>query len=297
VSNGFEGFFIYLFCEAKMDYHCKAETGVQLLARLSSRPNLTSLNETLFPGGINLGNVIEISGDSGSGKTTLITQFLVKCLLPKTWNEFEIGGLGAGAIIVNTDHHFQILKLVNIMESLLTKCKESYNNEAQLPKQIDSRTIEKIIKESLSSLIILNCYDSQQLFVTFHSLENILSSNANTSLIIIDSISAYYWQDAAVGGVRKMDLYLKKSLKALQTCIEEYRVTIMYTKQTYFQSEVSFTEDCTATPGLGNVTYTIQLNKVEGKETEDLYFAEVSTSISKCVHQYTISNEGLLWIN
>jgi DNA-repair protein XRCC2 len=280
-----------------MDYHCKAETGVQLLARLSSRPNLTSLNETLFPGGINLGNVIEISGDSGSGKTTLITQFLVKCLLPKTWNEFEIGGLGAGAIIVNTDHHFQILKLVNIMESLLTKCKESYNNEAQLPKQIDSRTIEKIIKESLSSLIILNCYDSQQLFVTFHSLENILSSNANTSLIIIDSISAYYWQDAAVGGVRKMDLYLKKSLKALQTCIEEYRVTIMYTKQTYFQSEVSFTEDCTATPGLGNVTYTIQLNKVEGKETEDLYFAEVSTSISKCVHQYTISNEGLLWIN
>lgn len=279
-----------------MDYECKAETGVQLLARLSSRPTLYSLNETLFPDGIKLGNVIEISGDSGSGKTTLITQFLVECLLPRTWNEFEIGGLGAGAIIVNTDHHFQILKLVSIMESLLMKCRESDNSEAQLPKHIDSKTIEKIIKESLANLIVLNCYDSMQLFVTFYSLENILSNNANTSLIIIDSISAYYWQDAAVGGFRKMDLYLKKLLKALQSCIKEYRVTVMYTKQTHFHSNVNFTEDSTATHGLGNVTYKIQLNKVEGKETEDLFLAEVSTSVTKCVHQYTISDDGLLWV-
>ncbi|PNF41895.1 hypothetical protein B7P43_G15549 [Cryptotermes secundus] len=280
-----------------MDYHCKAETGVQLLARLSSRPSLTSLNETLFPDGLNLGNVTEISGNSGSGKTTLITQFLVKCLLPKTWNEFEIGGLGAGAIIINTDHHFQILKLVGTMESLLMNCRESSNSEIQYQKHIDSSTIEKIIKESLSNLIILNCYDSLHLFVTFHSLENILSSNANTSLIIIDSITAYYWQDAAAaGGILKMNSYLKKTLKALQACVEEYKVIIIYTKQTHFQSKVSFTEDTTATPGLGNITYKIHLNRVEGKETEDLFFAEVSTTATKHVHQYTISKEGLLWV-
>jgi DNA-repair protein XRCC2 len=279
-----------------MDYHCKAETGVQLLARLSSRPNLSSLNETLFPDGVNLGNVIEISGNSGSGKTTLITQFLVQCLLPKTWNEFKIGGLGAGAIIVNTDHHFQVLKLVSSMESLMMNCRESDKSENQYQKHMDSKTIEKIIKESLSNLIVLNCYDSQQFFVTFHSLENILSSNAITSLIIIDSISAYYWQDAAAGGVRKMDLYLKKTLKALQTCVEEYKVIIMYTKQAHFQSKVSFTEVCAATPGLGNVTYKIQLNRVEGKDTEDMFFAEVSTIATKHVHQYSISKEGLLWV-
>ncbi|KDR18012.1 DNA repair protein XRCC2-like [Zootermopsis nevadensis] len=287
----------YIRSEDKMDYDCKAETGVQLLARLSSRPNLNSLSETLFPGGINLGNIIEISGDSGSGKTTLITQFLVKCLLPKTWNEFTIGGLGAGAIIVDTDHHFQILKLVSIMESLLMKCRESNTSEVQLPKHIDSKIIEKIIKESLANLIVLNCYDSVQLFVTFHSLENILSSNANTSLIIIDSLSAYYWQDVAVRGIRKMDLYLRKMLKALQSCTEEYKVIVMYTKQTHFQSNVNFAEDSTATPGPGNVSYKIQLNRVEGKETEDLFLAEVSTPVTKCVHQYTVSDDGLMWAN
>jgi DNA-repair protein XRCC2 len=280
-----------------MEYHCKAETGVQLLARLSLRPNLNSLNETLFPGGTKYGSVIEISGGSGSGKTTLITQFLVKCLLPKSWNEFEIGGLGAGAIILNTDHHFQILKVVSIMESLLMKCGGSDNSEAQLQKHIDSKTIEKIIKESLANLIVLNCYDSMQMFITFHSLENILSSNATTSLIIIDSISAYYWQDAAVGGVRKMDLYLKKTLKSLQSCIEEYKVTIIYTKQTHFQSNVNFTEDSTGTPQLGSVTHKIQLNRMEGKETEDVFLAEVSMPVTKNIHQYTISDEGLLWVN
>jgi RecA/RadA recombinase len=220
----------------------------------------------------------------------------VKCLLPKTWNEFEIGGLGAGAIIVNTDHHFQILKLVRTMESLLMNCRESTTMELQDQKHIDSKTIEKIIKDSLSNLIILNCYDSLQLFVTFHSLANILSSNTITSLITVDSISAYYWQDAAAGGVRKMDLYLRKALRALQTCVEEYNVIIIYTKQTHFQSKVSFAEDTAATPGLGNVTYKIQLNRVEGKETEELFFAEVSTTGTKHVHQYTISKEGLLWV-
>jgi hypothetical protein len=122
-----------------------------------------------------------------------------------------------------------------------------------------------------------------------------LSCNANTSLIIVDSLSAYYWQDAAVGGVRKMDLYLKKTLKALQSCIEEYKVTTVYTKQTNFQSKVSFTDDCTATPGLGNITYKIQLNRLESKET-DLFSAEVSTPVSKYIHQYTISDEGVLWV-
>lgn len=279
-----------------MDYNYKSETGLQLFARLNIRPNLDSLNETLFPGGINLGNVVEISGDSGSGKTTLITQCLAKCLLPKTWNEFEIGGHGARAVIVNTDHHFQILKLVSVMESLLMKCRESGNIEAQLPKHIDSKTAEKIIKESLANLIVLNCYDSVQLFVTFHSIQRILANDPNTSLVIIDSLSAYYWQDAAAGGVRKMDLYLKKMLKVFQSCIKQYRVVVIYTKQTHFQSNVNFTEDVTASPGLGNVTYKIQLNRVEGKETEDLFLAEVSSLVTKCVHKYTISDEGLLWV-
>jgi hypothetical protein len=35
---------------------------------------------------------------------------------------------------------------------------------------------------------------------------------------------------------------------------------------------------------------------VEGKETEDLFFAEVSTTATEHVHQYTISKEGLLWV-
>jgi hypothetical protein len=59
---------------------------------------------------------------------------------------------------------------------------------------------------------------------------------------------------------------------------------------------VSFTEDAAATPGLGSVTYKIQLNRVEGKENEELFFAEVSTAATKHVHQYTILKKGLLWV-
>ncbi|KAJ9597124.1 hypothetical protein L9F63_026985 [Diploptera punctata] len=188
-----------------MDYGCKAESGLQLLARLSSRPDIHGLDEKLFSGGLHFGDVVEITGDIGSGKTLLITQLLAKCLLPKSMFEIDIGGLGAGAIIINSDHHFQLLKLVSIMESTLLKIRKPKSNNSEENQQLDSSTIEKIIKTALANLIVLNCYDRVQLLVTFHSLDNILSSNKNISLIVVDSLSAFNWQDIVISGIHKMD--------------------------------------------------------------------------------------------
>ncbi|KAJ9582041.1 hypothetical protein L9F63_003624 [Diploptera punctata] len=266
-----------------MDYECKAESGLQLLARLSSRPDIHGLDEKLFSGGLHFGDVVEITGDIGSGKTLLITQLLAKCLLPKSMFEIDIGGLGAGAIIINSDHHFQLLKLVSIMESTFEE-----------NQQLDSSTIEKIIKTALANLIVLNCYDRVQLLVTFHSLDNILSSNKNISLIVVDSLSAFYWQDIVISGIHKMDFYLKKTLKTLQSCIQEHKIVIIYTKQAHFVSKINFVPESSKSV-LGNITHRVQLNRMEGKGTESLCVAEITTLNSECTVPYRLTGEGLMW--
>ena len=210
-----------------MESHSKAESGLQLFARLKSGHSLVGLDNELFPDGPNSGDFIEICGEEATGKTLLLMQFLVKSLLPTVIEEVNIGGLGIECAFINTDHHFHIIKLVNMMELYL---KDKLNNPS-------SSTIEKIITDSLNNLTLLNCYDSIQLQITLHSLQKILSSNTNINLILLDSLSAYYWQDVLLGGSKKMDLYIKTYLETIHKSVKDFNVTVIYTKQFYFQSK------------------------------------------------------------
>lgn len=107
-----------------------AESGVQLLARLTARPSLLSLDRNLFPDDLVPGDIVQISGQPGTGKSFLLLHLLTKCLLPKSFKNVEIGGLGAGAILIDTDHNISILKLATLMEQFVVKaikCDEERN--------------------------------------------------------------------------------------------------------------------------------------------------------------------------
>ncbi|XP_067011496.2 DNA repair protein XRCC2 [Anabrus simplex] len=267
-----------------MDISCKAESGLQLLARLHLRPDLKGLDAVLFENGPNPNDIIEISGDPSSGKTLMIMQFLVKCLLPSQWLDYSIGGLNAGAVMINTDHHFNLLKLVNLMEAWLVKSAVVPVTSAS---KLTNLVIEEIIKDSLKRLTILSCHDSTQLFVTFYSLESILSTNTNISLILLDSISAYYWQDTMVGGLQKMDSYLNRILKTSCKCIGEYKVVFIYTKPMYFRSKSSELPNCSNN---GQLTHRIILSKIQ-----DVYCASINTRHERKMNTYLIEECGICW--
>lgn len=97
--------------------HVRAESGLQLLARLVNRPDVSHIEPELFSNSdLKPRDVIELRGGPGSGKTLMVTHLLAKCILSR-----EYGGTGAGAILINTDHHFQLTRLVAILEQLLKK--------------------------------------------------------------------------------------------------------------------------------------------------------------------------------
>lgn len=110
-----------------------AESGFQLVSRFNERPSLVHLDDILFPDGPKSGDIIQISGESAVGKSMLMMKFITKALLPVSYEGFDVGGLNAGVILVDTDHSISILKVVCLMEKFLLS---SYNTKYHSGRKI-----------------------------------------------------------------------------------------------------------------------------------------------------------------
>lgn len=240
----------------------KAESGLQLLSRLDDRPLLTDFDKILFPsGGPFPKEVVEITGNTNTGKTILLTELIAKAILP-----LENGGHNAGVILLNTDHHFQIMKLVTALEKLAK----------------DVNNISDVIQQSLKNLYILQCFDDVQFSVTIKRLDSILAENSNISMLALDSISAYYWSKQ---NLIKIDTYYRNILKVLQNAVWEYKVTLFYTRPSYFFTKNS-SDNFSDTPKLGYINYRALLDKVTNRITINTH------SNNTCIYKYMISEKG-----
>ncbi|ELT88440.1 hypothetical protein CAPTEDRAFT_151675 [Capitella teleta] len=195
-----------------------SESGAQLLARLGNRPTLQNLDPTLLPGGLQPKDVLELYGESGSGKTQSLLHWTAKCILPSSWNDLELNGLDAGVIFIDNDYHFNLIRLVGIMEStIIAHC------EAQKKENPTEADLEELIKSSLSHLQLYHCSSSHQFAITLFSLESILGHQPETCVLMIDSISSFYWLDRHSGGDRYKEQ--EKNLTAACTAIDNLRTT------------------------------------------------------------------------
>lgn len=206
---------MYLVC-MKMN-GSKIESGLQLFSRLHQRPYLQNLNQILFhEGGPYPNDLIEIAGNTGTGKTLFLMDFLARCVLLEEYN-----GKGCGAIIINTDHHFDLFRFIEMLDFLIRK---SGN------KNVSTTVVEDSIKNALKNLIVLNCYDYYQLQMTFLNLEQILCDNENVGLITIDSLSSYYWEYRNINStIISLQNYHSKMLESLQNQVKNFNIVVVFT--------------------------------------------------------------------
>ncbi|KAF4087759.1 hypothetical protein AMELA_G00074300 [Ameiurus melas] len=192
-----------------------AENCAQLLARIEGRRSLKDIDQHIFPvnGGPAQGDVIEFHGVEGSGKTEMLYHLLSRCILPT-----HSGGLEVEAFFVDTDYHFDMLRLVSILEARLTS--SPLENE-----------MEEMVRSSLRRLSVLHCSSSVQLLLTLHYLEGILCSRPALCLLVIDSISSFYWIDRANGGdsLVRQEANLRKCTEILDRLRRDYGVVVFAT--------------------------------------------------------------------
>uniref|UniRef100_S4RQQ1 X-ray repair cross complementing 2 n=1 Tax=Petromyzon marinus TaxID=7757 RepID=S4RQQ1_PETMA len=156
-----------------------------LLLPLQGRMNLSSLDTELFPVGLpRPGDVIELHGPEGSGKTEVVYRLLASCVLP-----VEAGGLGMRAILLDADLHFDLLRLVGMLERRIRAA------------------AELALRGCLSCLSIATCHTVSQLELTLLALEEqvalppLLGSNRpHVGLLVLDGLSAFYWMDQPCPG-------------------------------------------------------------------------------------------------
>lgn len=143
----------------------------------------------------------------------MLYHLLSRCILPT-----QRGGLEVEVIFVDTDYHFDMLRLVSILEARLTSS----------PPESET---EEVVRSSLHRLSVLHCSSSVQLLLTLHSLEGILCSRPALCLVVIDSISAFYWIDRANGGdsLARQEANLRKCSEILDRLRRDYGIVVFAT--------------------------------------------------------------------
>ncbi|XP_048196470.1 DNA repair protein XRCC2 [Perognathus longimembris pacificus] len=204
------------------DFH-RAESGTELLARLEGRSSLKEIEPNLFADEDSPvhGDILEFHGPEGTGKTEMLYHLTARCILPRS-----DGGLELEVLFIDTDYHFDMLRLVTVLEHRL------------------SQSSEEMIKRCLGRLFLVYCSSSTQLLLTLYSLEAMFCSHPSLCLLIVDSLSAFYWIDRVNGGesVNLQESTLKKCSQLLERLVNEYRLVLFATTQSIMQRAVAATE-------------------------------------------------------
>ncbi|XP_042255439.1 DNA repair protein XRCC2 isoform X1 [Thunnus maccoyii] len=211
------------------------ESGAQLFARLEARRCLKDIEPRLFPedGGPDHGEVVELYGTEGTGKTELLYHLLCRCVLP-----VAAGGLEVDVVFVDTDYSLDMLRLVSILDSRLNAgththavASEGGSGPALSTSSPSVASDEAALRSCLARLLVVHCSSSSQLLLTLHFLETSLSSRPGLALLLIDSISAFYWLDRCEGGasIAKQEEKLSKCAELLGRLLRDYRITVFAT--------------------------------------------------------------------
>ena len=283
--------------------------------RLGGKHTLDGLDTNLFgdiPEGIQPGDVVEFSGQEGSGKTEMLLHLIANCILPKSWKDLKLNGRSVGVVYVDTDYHFQLLRLVTIMEHRILNAIKVTQTRAENNRSTTGENIpgtdsahypekysdyEDFIKSCLGRLFIVHCNSSIQLLVTVLSLENLLAAKPEVGVFIIDSLSAFYWLDRCSGGESQghQEHNQRKIVDVVRKYAQQYRVVLIATKQTIFGSRDKSTHRehlCQAWQRL--VNYRFEFDKNKGQNGVNQVYSVCRTyQLSKKHLRFYIKESGI----
>lgn len=170
-------------------------------------------------------------------------------ILPSEWKGYNLKGADASIIFIDTDYKFQILRLVNLIEKRMTNCVDC-GDKTVIGSKVSSDDIEELVKESLRKLIIIRCTSSFHFLMTLHSLETVVSNNPDIAVLMIDSISTYYWLDRCNGGenIQAQEKNMKLIVEQVTKLVNSYSLVLFATKAVNFKKTKRENEDDCPSP-------------------------------------------------
>lgn len=141
--------------------------------------------------------MIEVQGAASSGKTHLVYHTLATCILPEKLGGQNIGGWDKAAVVLDTDGTFDIGRFYHLLDHRLRTVNVDVTGSAS-PNKLPELTNKELISSYLKKLHVFRPTSSIELAATLINLPMYHLKQLpddEIALIVIDSISAFYWPD------------------------------------------------------------------------------------------------------
>lgn len=252
----------------------KIESGVQLLARLTKKPDLKKFYPTLFQSGPKSGEVIEIISD-GSCASHLLIDIISEALI-----QTRLNGVPAGVLIFSTDGIIHYEDLFAVLK------KKLFYDMQNTKTHTGNDALEIALKETVANFYVVDIYDATQFYTTIHNLESILVEYSNISLLIFNTLTAFYWSEQGYK-ITRMDLFMKYLINMIQKVTKEYKTICLYTRPEYFCTN----KDVINIPA--EINYQIQ---IKDSSKDNNYQVNLKSKSSTAKMIFKISNGELEWL-
>jgi DNA repair protein RadA len=224
----------------------------------------SSLDE-LLKGGVETQAITELYGEYGSGKTQLCHTLCITCQLPP-----EKGGLGEGALYIDTESTFRPERLYQIAEA---------------------RGLDPM--QTLSKIIFTKVYNSSHLELVIKSLGEIVEKHS-IRLVVVDSIiSLHRAEFSGRGTLAERQQRLNSIIHRLLRVAEVYNIAAVVTNQVQAQPDTFFGDP--TKPAGGHIiahacTYRIYLKKA-GQDRKAIIVDSPCHPYSEAV--FTVNEKGV----
>ena len=170
--------------------------------------------DELLGGGIETQTITEFYGEYGSGKSQIAHQLCVNVQLPP-----ERGGLGGGALYIDTENTFRAERIVQMAKHL----------------ELDP-------EEVLKNIILAEAYTSDHQMFLLENSDKIIKEN-NIRLIVIDSLTAhfrseYLGRESLAARQQKLNKHMHKLIKLARA----FNAAAVVTNQVMSSPDVFFGE-------------------------------------------------------
>ena len=202
-----------------------------------------------------------------------------------------------GVILISTDHHFSVLHLTSMMEKTVKRALRQCPYE--LGPGMGTAMIEEIVKNSLKRLSIYQSFSKMDLQFAFCSAKTFVLSHPDYSVIIIDSLSAFYWEDRLISTLQSLEKHCQTLLDSLIEKLRQTNMTIIYSVQQFLRDKDKVNtsmsreaSDSFQTPPPPSYAYSITLE--ENSNSEEIARVEDRRNNILISKKFSLSNKGEL---
>ncbi|XP_075164829.1 X-ray repair cross complementing 2 [Haematobia irritans] len=158
----------------------------------------------------------EISGTPGSGRSELLVRLIARTILPDAYK-------GKSSQVIFLDLNHKIDEIEKYIREIIDACGSIEHIEATT-----------VTTNCLNSIIRMACYSSEQLDIAFdEQLEDLLWDNENISLLAIDGLDSFYWEDC-YGRLQRMSTHYKRLCQRLKSICQQHNICCIYTVDAYY---------------------------------------------------------------